>query len=128
MIINRLFKQPMPIICLFFGKRRHSARRATTLALLFFGYFLLFLTGLARFTNATASVMCHASADIETPRSELLMRCDHPPTTVQFENEHPHIDHAQFALEPIDISAPLPDKYELPPLKPDACVVAKRAL
>ena len=128
MITNWLFKQPMPIICLSFGKRRHSARRAAKLALRSFGYFLLFLTGLARFTNASASVMCHASADIETPRSELLMHCDHPHTTVQFEDEHPHLDYAQFALEPIDISAPLPDKYELPPLKPDAHVLLLSAL
>ena len=72
--------------------------------------------------------MCHASADIEPPRSELLMGCDHPHATVQFEDEHPHLDHAQFALEPIEISAPLPDKHELPPLKPDAHLLLLSAL
>ncbi|MGB2235223.1 MAG: hypothetical protein ACPH5J_06535 [Candidatus Puniceispirillum sp.] len=118
----------MPIICLFFGKCRHSAHRAAKLALIFFGYFLLFLNGLANITNASASAMCHASADIESPRSELLMRCDYPPTTIQFEDEHPHLDPAQFALEPIDITAPLPDKHELPPLQPDAHVLLLSAL
>lgn len=128
MIINWLFTQPMPIICLFFGKRRDSVHRALRSAPLFFGYFLLFLTGLAGITNVSASVMCRASADIETPRSELLMHCHHPHADVQFEDEHPHLDHAQFALEPIDISAPLPDKHEPPPLKPDAHVLLLSAL
>lgn len=129
MITNWPLGQPKSDIYLFFVTNRNLADHALRIVQLFSGYFLLLLTGFFGSINATASGACVDAADIAiSPRSELVMRCGHPRSSIQFEDEHPHLDQSQFALEPIEEDAPLPDKHALPPLIADAHVLLLSAL
>ena len=128
MIMIWAFDQPKSDIYAFKVTSRNLARQTIKVVQLFSGCCLLLLTGLYGFANTATAATCDNTAETLSPRSELLLRCKHPSPDIRFEDEHPHFDHTQFVLEPIDIMAPLPDKHALPPLVIDAHVLLVSAL
>ena len=128
MITNWPYDQPKSEIYLLYVNARNVAQQMATAILLFSGYIILYLTGFFGFVAAAASVLCDDSDDNLAPRTELLMRCGHPYPDIRFDDEHPHLDHQRFILEPIEETAPLPDKHAPPPFIPDAHILLVSAL